>query len=138
MTPPNLNLWLIPILPLAGAAVNGFFGKKSSRQAVTIVGLFFSGAAFAWALGVALRFSSLELPYQEYLAHWIRSGNFSVDSLVMLLVVTGVGFLIHIYSVGYMWDDPGYYRFFSYLNLFMFFMLTLVLANNYLLMFIGW
>jgi NADH-quinone oxidoreductase subunit L len=146
MTPPNLNLWLIPILPLAGAAVNGFFGKKSSRQAVTIVGLFFSGAAFAWALGVAFRFSSLDLPYQEYLAHWIRSGNFSVDfafyldqlSLVMLLVVTGVGFLIHIYSVGYMWDDPGYYRFFSYLNLFMFFMLTLVLAINYLLMFIGW
>ena len=146
MTPPNLNLWLIPILPLAGAAVNGFFGKKSSRQAVTIVGLLFSGAAFAWALGVALRFSSLDLPYQEYLAHWIRSGNFSVDfgfyldqlSLVMLLVVTGVGFLIHIYSVGYMWDDPGYYRFFSYLNLFMFFMLTLVLASNYLLMFIGW
>jgi NADH-quinone oxidoreductase subunit L len=146
MTPPNLNLWLIPILPLAGAAVNGFFGKKSSRQAVTIVGLFFSGAAFAWALGVAVRFSSMDLPYQEYLAHWIRSGNFSVDfafyldqlSLVMLLVVTGVGFLIHIYSVGYMWDDPGFYRFFSYLNLFMFFMLTLVLANNYLLMFIGW
>jgi NADH-quinone oxidoreductase subunit L len=143
---PNLNLWLIPILPLAGAAVNGFFGKKSSRQAVTIVGLFFSGAAFAWALSVALRLSSLELPYQEYVAHWIRSGNFSVDfafyldqlSLVMLLVVTGVGFLIHIYSVGYMWHDPGYYRFFSYLNLFMFFMLTLVLANNYLLMFIGW
>ncbi len=56
----------------------------------------------------------------------------------MLLVVTGVGFLIHIYSVGYMWDDPSYYRFFSYLNLFMFFMLTLVLANNYLMMFIGW
>ena len=143
---PDLKLWLIPILPLAGAAVNGLFGKKSSRQAVTIVGLFFSGAAFAWALGVAFRFSSLELPYQEYLAHWIRSGNFSVDfafyldqlSLVMLLVVTGVGFLIHIYSVGYMWEDAGYYRFFSYLNLFMFFMLTLILANNYLLMFIGW
>ena len=56
----------------------------------------------------------------------------------MLLVVTGVGFLIHVYSVGYMWDDPSYYRFFSYLNLFMFFMLTLVLAGNYLLMFIGW
>jgi NADH-quinone oxidoreductase subunit L len=143
---PNLNLWLIPILPLAGATVNGFFGKRSSRQAVTIVGLFFSGAAFAWALSVAFRFSSLDVPYQEYVAHWIRSGNFSVDfafyldqlSLVMLLVVTGVGFLIHIYSVGYMWEDPGYYRFFSYLNLFMFFMLTLVLANNYLLMFIGW
>jgi NADH-quinone oxidoreductase subunit L len=59
-------------------------------------------------------------------------------SLVMLLVVTGVGFLIHIYSVGYMWDDPSYYRFFAYLNLFMFFMLTLILANSYLVMFIGW
>ncbi len=56
----------------------------------------------------------------------------------MLMVVTGVGFLIHIYSVGYMWDDPSYYRFFTYLNLFMFFMLTLILANNYLVMFIGW
>src|ERR1700723_3220421 len=130
---PALNLWLIPILPLAGAAING-------------VGLFFSGAAFAWALIVVLPLSSFELPYQEYLAHWIRSGSFTVDfafyldqlSLVMLLVVSGVGFLIHIYSVGYMWDDPSYYRFFSYLNLFMFFMLTLVLANNYLLMFIGW
>ena len=143
---PHLSLWLIPVLPLAGAAINGFLGKKSSRRAVTTVGLFFSGAAFAWALTVAVRFSSLELPYQEYLAHWIRSGSFSSDfalyldqlSLVMLLVVTGVGFLIHIYSVGYMWDDPSYYRFFAYLNLFMFFMLTLVLANNYLLMFIGW
>ncbi len=143
---PHLNLWLIPILPLAGAAINGFFGRKSSRQAVSTVGLVFSGAAFAMALWVALQFSSLALPYQEFFAHWIRSGNFSADfafyldqlSLVMLLVVTGVGFLIHIYSVGYMWDDPSYYRFFAYLNLFMFFMLTLVLANNYLLMFIGW
>src|SRR6202035_413593 len=106
----------------------------------------FSGAAFAMALSVALRFSSLTLPYHEFLAHWIRSGTFSADfafyldqlSLVMLLVVTGVGFLIHIYSVGYMWDDPSYYRFFTYLNLFMFFMLTLVLADNYLVMFIGW
>jgi NADH-quinone oxidoreductase subunit L len=143
---PNLNLWLIPILPLAGAAINGFLGKKSSRVAVSAIGLFFSGAAFAWALWVAARFFSLPLPHQEYLAHWIRSGPFVVDfafyldqlSLVMLLVVTGVGFLIHIYSVGYMWDDPSYYRFFAYLNLFMFFMLTLILANNYLLMFIGW
>jgi NADH-quinone oxidoreductase subunit L len=143
---PTLNLWLIPVLPLAGAAINGFFGKKSSRRAVTTIALFFSGAAFAMALWVALRFSSVTLPYQEFVAHWIRITGFSADfafyldqlSLVMLLVVTGVGFLIHIYSVGYMWDDPSYYRFFSYLNLFMFFMLTLVLANNYLLMFIGW
>ncbi len=142
----SLNLWLIPTLPLAGAAINGLLGKKSSRTAVSTIGLFFSGAAFAWALTVVLRWSSFALPYQEYLAHWIRSGSFTVDfafyldqlSLVMLLVVTGVGFLIHIYSVGYMWDDPSYYRFFTYLNLFMFFMLTLILANNYLMMFIGW
>jgi NADH-quinone oxidoreductase subunit L len=149
---PNLNLWVIPVLPLAGAAINGFLGKKASRAGVTAVALFFSGAAFLWALVVAARFSSLTLPYQEFFAHWIRVGSpglrdyFSADfafyldqlSLVMLLVVTGVGFLIHIYSVGYMWDDPSYYRFFSYLNLFMFFMLTLVLAGNYLQMFIGW
>jgi NADH-quinone oxidoreductase subunit L len=143
---PNLNLWLIPVLPLAGAAINGFLGKKSSRTAVSAVGLVFSGAAFLWALVVAWRFSSLTLPYEEYFAHWIRAGSFSVDfafyldqlSLIMLLVVTGVGFLIHIYSVGYMWEDPSYYRFFTYLNLFMFFMLTLILANNYLQMFVGW
>ena len=143
---PSLNLWVIPVLPLAGAAINGFLGKKASRLGVTAVALLFSGAAFAWALVVAARFSSLTLPYQELFAHWIRITGFSADfafyldqlSLVMLLVVTGVGFLIHIYSVGYMWDDPSYYRFFSYLNLFMFFMLTLVLAGNYLQMFIGW
>ncbi len=143
---PMLNLWLIPILPLAGAAINGLLGKRFSRRAVTTIALVFSGAAFAMALWVTMRFSSLSLPYHENLAHWIRSGSFTVDfafyldqlSLVMLLVVSGVGFLIHIYSVGYMWDDPGYYRFFSYLNLFMFFMLTLVLADNYLVMFIGW
>ena len=143
---PNLNLWLIPVLPLVGAAINGFFGKKSSRQTVTTVALVFSGAAFAMGLWVAMRFSSLTLPYHEFFAHWLRSGSFSADfafyldqlSLVMLLVVTGVGFLIHVYSVGYMWDDPSYYRFFAYLNLFMFFMLTLVLAGDYLMMFIGW
>src|SRR3984885_14606623 len=142
----SLNLWLIPVLPLAGAAINGFLGKKSSRAAVSTIGLVFSGAAFAWALSVVLRVSSADLPYQEYVAHWIRSGGFSADfalyldqlSLVLLLVVTEVGFLIHIYSVGYMWEDPSYYRFFTYLNLFMFFMLTLILANNYLVMFIGW
>ncbi len=143
---PDLHLWLIPMLPLVGAAINGFFGKKFPRQAVTGVALLFSGAAFALVLSVALRFSSLETPHLETLATWIRAGNFQADfafyldqlSLVMLLVVTGVGFLIHIYSVGYMAEDAGFYRFFTYLNLFMFFMLTLVLASNYLLMFIGW
>ena len=139
-------LWLVPLLPLAGAALNGFFGRGLSKKAVSAVALVFCGAAFAMALALAAGFSSASAPYSCDFAHWIRSGNFQVNfsfyldqlSLVMLLVVTGVGFLIHIYSVGYMWDDDGYYRFMSYLNLFMFFMLTLVLAKNYLVMFIGW
>jgi len=143
---PSLHLWLIPILPIVGAAINGFMGRRLTREASASVALFFCGSAFAAALVVAARFSSLSLPHVEYLAHWIRAGSFQADfsfyldqlSLVMLLVVTGVGFLIHVYAVGYMWDDPGFYRFFCYLNLFMFFMLTLVLASNYLLMFIGW
>src|SRR4051794_18244594 len=143
---PNLHLWLIPILPLIGAAINGLFGKRFSRRAVAAVALVFCGAAFGMALWIAAQFSSLALPHLEVLTSWLNSGGFSVDysfaldqlSLIMLLIVTGVGFLIHIYSVGYMWQEGGYYRFFSYLNLFMFFMLTLVLASNYLLMFVGW
>jgi NADH-quinone oxidoreductase subunit L len=143
---PNLHLWFIPLLPLAGAAINGLFGRRFSREAVSAIALAFCGAAFAVGLWVVAQFSALRLPYHEYFAPWIRAGSFQADfafyldqlSLVMLLIVTGVGFLIHIYSVGYMWKEGGFYRFFSYLNLFMFFMLTLVLANNYLLMFIGW
>src|SRR5438876_9958236 len=144
---PNLHLWLIPLLPLAGAAINGLLGKRFSRSMVAAVALGFCVAAFVMALWIAARFSSLQLPHADpALATWLRSGDFSIDysfaldqlSLVMLLVVTGVGFLIHIYSVGYMWEEGGYYRFFSYLNLFMFFMLTLILASNYLLMFVGW
>src|SRR5712692_2691386 len=143
---PNLHLWLIPVLPLIGAAINGLCGRRLSRQTVAAVALGFCGAALVIALWIAARFSSLPVPHVESLASWIRAGNFQADfafyldqlSLVMLLVVTGVGFLIHIYSVGYMWEEGGFYRFFSYLSLFMFFMLTLVLANNYMLMFIGW
>jgi len=143
---PNLHLWLIPVLPLVGAAINGFFGRRFSRQTVAAIALGFCGAAFVMALYVAAKFSSLDIPHSEHLSSWIRIGGFTADfgfyldqlSLVMLLVVTGVGFLIHIYSVGYMWEEGGFYRFFCYLNLFMFFMLMLVLANNYLVMFIGW
>src|SRR5882762_1830305 len=148
MTAQTLSplLCTIPLLPLAGAAINGFFGRRSSKKAISAVALAFCGLTFFVAVFIAANFSSASAPYSFPLAHWLRSGTFSVDfefyldqlSLVMLLVVTGVGFLIHIYSVGYMWDDDGYYRFMSYLNLFMFFMLTLVLAKNYLVMFIGW
>ncbi|PYX01815.1 MAG: NADH-quinone oxidoreductase subunit L [Acidobacteria bacterium] len=143
---PDLHLWLIPVLPLIGAAINGFVGRRLTRQAIVTVAIAFCGASFAMALYVALRFSGLAIPHLETLAPWIRAGSFQADfafyvdqlSLVMLLVVTGVGLLIHIYSIGYMWEEGGFYRFFCYLNLFMFFMLTLVLASNYLLMFIGW
>jgi NADH-quinone oxidoreductase subunit L len=143
---PNLYLWLIPVLPLVGAAINGLFGKRFSRQTVSAIALGFCGAAFAMALWIVSQYSSLTLPHVERLASWIRAGDFQADfgfyldqlSLVMLLVVTGVGFLILIYSVGYMWEEGGFYRFFAYLNLFMFFMLTLILASNYLLMFVGW
>jgi NADH-quinone oxidoreductase subunit L len=143
---PNLYLWLIPVLPLVGATINGLFGKRFSRQTVLAIALGFCGAAFVMALWIAAQFSSLSATTCGVPRTMDTRRRFSgglrvlLDqlSLVMLLVVTGVGFLIHIYSVGYMWEEGGFYRFFCYLNLFMFFMLTLVLASNYLLMFIGW
>src|SRR3954463_15037988 len=143
----NLHLWLIPLLPLAGALINGALGRRFPKTVVTGVALGSTALAFGLALWAASQFFSLShVPYVESHGPWIAISGFTVDfaflldqlSLVMLLVVTGVGFLIHVYSVGYMADDDGYYRFFSYLNLFMFFMLMLVLANNYLLMFVGW
>jgi len=146
---PNLYLWLIPLLPLAGAAINGLFGRYFSKKLVATVGLIFVAAAFvlsAWA-SWQLTHLSMKIPHTERLGTWIAAGtDFHVDfsfyldqlSMVMILVVTGVGFLIHVYSVGYMEHEGGYYRFFSYLNLFMFFMLTLVLSSSYLLMFVGW
>ena len=102
--------------------------------------------SFAWAVKTLVGLGPLEAKYIEHYFTWIQSGplqiniDFAVDRLtaVMLMVVTGVGLLIHIYAVGYMADDDGYYRFFSYLNLFMFFMLVLVLAQNFLLLFVGW
>jgi len=106
MTPPTLStlLWTVPILPLAGSAVNGFFGRKASKNAISAVSLVFCGAAFGMALVIAANFSSASAPYSFRLAHWIRAGAFSADfdfyldqlSLVMMLVVKGVGFLIHI------------------------------------------
>jgi NADH-quinone oxidoreductase subunit L len=146
MTQTALHLWLIPILPLLGAAINGLFGRRFSRQTVAAIGVGFCGAAFAMVLFVLSQFFALTLPHIETYAAWLRAGSFQVDygfyldelSMIMLLVVTGVGFLIHIYSVGYMWEEGGFYRFFCYLNIFMFFMLTLVLAHSYLVMFIGW
>jgi NADH-quinone oxidoreductase subunit L len=148
---PNLYLWVIPVLPLIGAAINGLFGRRFKNGMVSFVALFFTAVSFGWAVWAVWSAwpsrAQMALPHIEALPFpWIVAGSFSAPfgfyldqlSMVMVLVVTGIGFLIHIYSVGYMGHEGGYYRFFAYLNLFMFFMLTLVLANNYLLMFVGW
>jgi NADH-quinone oxidoreductase subunit L len=145
----NLNLWIIPLLPLAGATINGLLGKRFSKALVNTIALGFTAAAFAYAVWVAIQFFGLpanQVPYIEHHQVWIAAGDFSAEygywldqlSLTMLLIVSGVGFVIHVFSVGYMEHEDGYYRYFSFLNLFMFFMLTLVLASNYLLMFVGW
>src|SRR6202167_5453266 len=144
---PSLHLWLIPVLPFIGFLLNGLLGRFLGKALVTSIALLFTAAPLALVTGIAFRFSSLSLPYVERLAfRWIETSTFRADfaflldplTLVMLLIVTGVGFLIHIYSVGYMAHEDGYWRFFAYLNLFMFFMLTLVLAEDFLLMFVGW
>jgi NADH-quinone oxidoreductase subunit L len=149
-----LFLSLIPLLPLAGFLLNGLLGRRLPRLLVTLIALFAPLVSFLIVARVALLTwkGLVALPVAEGLAYnhetldWINLGTLHIDfsfaldqlTLVMLLVVTGVGFLIHIYSVGYMHDDPGYARYFSYLNLFLFFMTTLVLAGNVLVMFVGW
>ncbi len=143
---PVLHLWMIPLLPFFGFLVNGLLGRKLPNPIVSIVALLATGAPFLLVLNIAAHFPSLTLPYVETLGPWIQAGafhanfSFSLDqlTLIMLLVVTGVGFLIHVYSIGYMAHEEGFWRFFAYLNLFMFFMLTLVLAENFLLVFVGW
>src|SRR6202049_2612648 len=143
------HLWIIPLLPLLGAAANGLLGRRWSRAATNIVALGFTGLAFAATCELLREFAILgpaQVPWTRSYFTWILAGAFRADyalqvdqlTLVMLLVVTGVGWLIHLYSTGYMADDAGYRRFFTYLNLFMFFMLTLVLGANYLVLFVGW
>jgi NADH-quinone oxidoreductase subunit L len=143
------NLWIIPLLPLLGSAINGLLGSKWPNKVVNAVAVGSTGLAFASALEAVREFSQLpaeQIPFVKQFFTWIAAGTFragfdlQVDQLtvVMLLVVTGVGWLIHIYSTGYMAHEEGYYRFFSYLNLFMFFMLILILAANYVLLFVGW
>jgi NADH-quinone oxidoreductase subunit L len=143
------HLWIIPLLPLLGAAVNGIFAARWPRSAVNAIALGSTGLSFLAALEVVrefVRLSAEQIPWTRSYFTWIEAGSFHANfalqidqlTLIMLLVVTGVGWLIHLYSVGYMAGDTGYRRFFSYLNLFMFFMLTLVLAANYVLLFVGW
>jgi len=143
------HLWIIPLLPLLGSAINGLLGGKWPNKIVNSVALGATGLSFVAALEAVREFAQLspeQIPWVRQYFTWITAGTFragfdlQMDQLtvVMLLVVTGVGFLIHIYSTGYMAHEGGYYRFFSYLNLFMFFMLILVLAANYVLLFVGW
>jgi NADH-quinone oxidoreductase subunit L len=145
------NLWIIPLLPLLGAAINGLLGSKWSKSLVNGVALGSTGISFVCAIEAVREFL---LYYEANHKAWVKpffdwivaynDARFGFDlqmdqlTVVMLLVVTGVGFLIHIYSTGYMAHEEGYYRFFSYLNLFMFFMLILVLAANYVVLFVGW
>ncbi|HTE18146.1 MAG TPA: proton-conducting transporter membrane subunit, partial [Armatimonadota bacterium] len=146
-------IWLVPLFPLIGVLINGLFlsgasaatrRKWSGWIAVTMVAL-----SFACALSIAAGLRGIlgdQRYYDAVFDSWIEIGNLNVPlalridplSVTMMLVVTGVGTLIHIFSVGYMADDERFTRFFTYLNLFTFSMLILVLANNYVLMFVGW
>jgi NADH-quinone oxidoreductase subunit L len=141
-----MQLWLIPIFPLIGFLINGLFGRRLTKPVINAVAVGSVALSFLWVLKSIMGAGALEEPQIERYFTWIASGDFSVgadfmlDRLnsVMLCIVTGVGLLIHIYAVGYMAHEGGYYRFFAYLNLFMFFMLILVLGANFLLLFIGW
>jgi NADH-quinone oxidoreductase subunit L len=151
------HIWLIPLLPIVGAAFQFFFGRKVSKPVVTAVSVGLPGASFLWALGCFWALlGQPEHLFTKVLYEWWPAGPFHLSSgaignlnvhvgflldplsAVMMLVVTGVGFIIHVYSIGYMAHEGGYYRFFGYMNLFMFSMLVLVLADNFLMMFVGW
>jgi NADH-quinone oxidoreductase subunit L len=144
-------IWLVIAFPLVGMLANGLLGQRLGRRFVSVVGP--GVVALAFAVGVLAALDMLARPATDRAAvvplwDWITIGNFRVEtslladplSLLMVLVVTGVGFLIHVYSVGYMEheDDRLYARFFAFLNLFIVSMLILVLADNYLLMYVGW
>ncbi len=143
------GLWIIPALPLAAVALNLLLGDRLGRRGVAWLACGSVGLAFAVAVRAVFNLAQLPADQRvltETVATWMRVGDFTADfgflldplSAVMALVVTGVGFLIHVYSTGYMGHDASYRRFFLYLNLFMFAMLTLVLADNFLLLFVGW
>ena len=135
---------LIPFFPLAGFIILGLMNKRLSKNLAAVLACGTLLISFALALVVFINISGQSTEIQ--LAPWINVGNFSASftflldplSSVFLLIITGVGFLIHVYSIGYMHDDEKHNIFFAYLNLFIFFMLVLVLASSYLLMFVGW
>ena len=159
------HIWLIPLFPVLGAACMFFFGRKLTKSAVSGICVGLVVLAFAWAGLAVWQYSGYSAanpgkPFEKVMFTWLGTGDntlgylvtggqtaqfradagFLLDPLsaIWLLFVTFVGMLIHIYSIGYMGHEGGYYRFFGYMNLFMFSMLTLILANNYALMFVGW
>ena len=151
------QIWLLPLLPAAGALIQLLFGRRISNRLVSCVSVGLPGLSFAWALGCfAELLGQPGHTFTTVIYSWLPAGAFHLSngsvgnldvnvgfqldplSAVMMLVVTGVGFVIHVYSIGYMAHEGGYYRFFGYMNLFMFSMLVLVLADNYLMMFVGW
>lgn len=139
-------IWLIPLLPLLGFVINGIGRNSLSKGVIGAIGSLVVLASFGLSIAAFFQIKSTGVPINVDQFTWFSVGslqvNFSflVDQLssIMLLIITGVGFLIHLYSTGYMHDDAGFGKFFSYLNLFVFFMLLLVMGSNYLIMFIGW
>jgi len=144
------NVWLIPLFPLIGFLINGLFGKKIKNEAVIGgIGTLMIFLSFLVSCGILMQMIGLppeQRVFEKVIFPWIHSGNFKADmaflldplSCIMIMVVTGVGSLIHLYSIGYMHGEEGFYRFFAYLNLFCMSMLLLVLGGNMLVMFIGW
>ena len=141
-------LWLIPLFPLVGAGINLFAGRRLGRWAGWLASATVGAALVlsVWDVRTLLRLPEEIRSFDHHIADWISVGLFQVRadlrldvlSATMILVITGVGLLIHVYAIGYMEGDPRYGRFFAYLNLFVFFMLLLVLAGNYLLLYVGW
>ena len=143
------NLWLIPLFPLVGFLINGLFGKKLTEKQIGGIGVAAITLSFVSVVVTFFQFTALPEAgryIQKSVYTWIQVGDFEAKvsflldplSMVMLLVVTGVGALIHIYSIGYMHGDKSLSRYFAYLNLFTFSMLLLILGDNFLLMFVGW
>jgi len=159
------HIWLIPLFPALGAACMFFFGRKLQKSAINGICVGLVALAFLWTCAAVWQYTGYSAanpgkPFEKVMFTWLGTGDsslsyvangghtaqFKIDagflldplSSIWLLFVTGVGMLIHIYSMGYMAHEGGYYRFFGYLNLFMFSMLTLILADNYALMFVGW
>jgi len=139
-------IWLIPILPLAGFVINGLGRNTLSKNIIGAIGSLLVLVAFGISVATFFQIKATGAPINVMLFDWISVGRFHIPfaflvdqlSSIMLLIITGVGFLIHLYSIGYMHDDAGFGKFFAYLNLFVFFMLLLVMGSNYVIMFIGW